>query len=175
MSPFSPKTSKPEGLTLIELIVVIVIIAILATIAVPGFGEMIKNNRVSSQNNELVSIITFARSEAIRRSTDVTIAIDPTSDGWVAMVFVGPDDTGPTLRETSNARVSLTNSAEGNLVTFNSRGYIKRANDLDGTFFDSETVSIRLEHVGCNGSRQARLMELLPTGQISSKSEGCKL
>jgi type IV fimbrial biogenesis protein FimT len=67
-----------NGFSLIELIVTTLLISIFAMIALPGFAELIKNERLVAQNNDLISDISFARGEAMRMGSRVTIC--PTVD-----------------------------------------------------------------------------------------------
>jgi len=64
---------KQQGFTLIEMIVTVSIAAILASIAVPSFTKMIERNRVSSGTNEFLSALILARSEAVKRSENISI------------------------------------------------------------------------------------------------------
>ena len=62
-----------RGFTLVELLVILTISAILVAMAVPAFQAMIQSNRISGAANSLLSSMDLARSEAIRRSANVTV------------------------------------------------------------------------------------------------------
>lgn len=66
------------GFTLIELLVTISVVAILLAVAVPSFRTVLQNNRMTTQVNELLSDINFARSEAIKRRSNITICSSTT-------------------------------------------------------------------------------------------------
>ena len=154
------------GFTLLELLIVIALIGILATIAGPNFQEMLKRNAVVSQNNELVALINTAKSEAVRRSTEVTISIDrPGENTWIASLL-DPENTDKSLRQTSNPKVRLA-GATG--FTFNSRGYL-RADGDSGSESLGTAVNLSLTHVNCTSPGQHRTITILPTGQIAGRS-----
>lgn len=71
--------NQGRGFTLIELLVAISVLVILATVAVPSFTTLIRNNRAASEANQVLSVLTLARSEAVRRNRHVTVC--PSSDG----------------------------------------------------------------------------------------------
>lgn len=95
---------KNNGFTVIELMLTIAVIAVVATLAIPSFQTMIMNNRLSSQVNEITSLVSFARSEASKRP-DARITLCPSNDGatcsggapwetgWIAMLDVDGDQT----------------------------------------------------------------------------------
>ncbi len=75
---------RQRGFTIIELMVTIAIAAILISIAVPSFQDSIRRNRVAAATGNLVSAISAARAEAIRRATVVTIC--PSTNGTACTV-----------------------------------------------------------------------------------------
>lgn len=77
-----------NGFTLIELIVTVAIVAVLASLAGPSFREYIASQRIKNASFDLVSALSFTRSEAIKRNAAVTVATGSTSSpknwaqGW---------------------------------------------------------------------------------------------
>jgi type IV fimbrial biogenesis protein FimT len=69
-----------RGFTLIELMITLAVAAILLTVAVPNFRELIERNRVSSHTNLMVGALQLARSEAIKRGSNLVI-LCKSSDG----------------------------------------------------------------------------------------------
>jgi type IV fimbrial biogenesis protein FimT len=63
---------KHRGFTLLELMIALTILAILTALAVPSFTSLNNRSRLTSQANELLSGIQFARAEAIRANSRVT-------------------------------------------------------------------------------------------------------
>jgi type IV fimbrial biogenesis protein FimT len=83
--PYKPITSL--GLTLPELVMTVCISVILAGIAIPSFIDVITNNRTATIANQLITALAYARSEAIKRGSQVTIKHKGTTarvwdDGW---------------------------------------------------------------------------------------------
>ena len=86
-----------RGFTLIELIVVLTIAAIMSAIAAPSFADMIRDHRLTTQANLILSELYYARTEAIRRGVQVSIRRTSGSDriwtsGW--QVFADVDGDG---------------------------------------------------------------------------------
>lgn len=59
------------GFTITELLIVITIVGVLATIALPSFKSLTESQRVRNASYELHTILSLARSEAIKRNNDV--------------------------------------------------------------------------------------------------------
>lgn len=69
-----------RGFTLIELMVTIAIAGVLSAIAAPALMSMIQTQRVKTATFDLYAALTYARSEAIKRNSVVTIT--PRSGGF---------------------------------------------------------------------------------------------
>lgn len=67
------------GFTLIELMVVVALVAILATLAIPSWTQMRTRNAIRTAVNDFNASLQFARSEAVRINTPVTLC--PSDDG----------------------------------------------------------------------------------------------
>lgn len=128
------------GFTLIELMIAISMSIVILTFAVPSFSSFIKNGRVTTYTNTLVTDVNFARQEAVTRGEKVILcrsanptAASPTcggnannwSSGW--LVFVNTDanttydaGTDTLLRATAKVAGSITiktnNTSNANLV-----------------------------------------------------------
>ena len=105
----APISLEPRGFTLIELLVTISIAVILLTVAAPSFITFLQNNRLSTQTTELVTALQYAKSEAIKRNTIVSVCpvagattvctggATAWSNGWTVMTDPNNDcvqDTG---------------------------------------------------------------------------------
>ncbi|HRJ52612.1 MAG TPA: GspH/FimT family pseudopilin [Candidatus Thiothrix moscowensis] len=82
-----------QGMTLVELMVTIAIVAILATVAAPSLSSMMENNRLNAINNQMVSAVHYARSEAVKRAFPVTMCARE-ADGSCATATTAATGTG---------------------------------------------------------------------------------
>jgi len=132
-----------RGFTLIELMVTLAVAAILLTVAIPSFTEMIKNNRLTTEINELVTVLNFGRTEAIKRGIDVTVCKSNTGtscagnwqNGWIAFVDLDDDgvvDAGETiLRVHPSLAAGNTLTYPKNRISYSAQGF---AINFAGTF-----------------------------------------
>jgi type IV fimbrial biogenesis protein FimT len=74
--PMPNHTRSPRrlsGFTLLELLVTMFVAAIILGVAVPSFRTMTASNRITTQTNDLIGAVNFARSQAITRNGNVTL------------------------------------------------------------------------------------------------------
>lgn len=139
-----------KGFTLIELMVAISLALIILSYGVPSFSSFIKNGRVTTLTNNLVTDINYARSEAVTRGASVILcrsgnasAENPTCGGsnynWTSgwLIFVSGDanntydeGTDTLLRAASRSPGSvniISNETSNTNVTYKADGAIDMA------------------------------------------------
>lgn len=102
---------KSRGYTLVELLTVVLVIGILLTLAIPAYHAWMSRNRTMTQVNQLVGVINFARSEAIKRQMTITVCATDDGEkcgtawekGW--MVFVDKQNTGQMAEGDTKLRI----------------------------------------------------------------------
>ncbi len=70
------------GFTLVELLVTLVVASVLATLAVPAYQELIRDTRMTTQINDFVAALHYARSESVKRGSNVNIDALSASTNW---------------------------------------------------------------------------------------------
>lgn len=126
---------KTKGFTVIEAVVTVALIGVLAAIALPSFREFIAARSVSAHVSDFSATLRLARTEAIKRGTNVVVcrtnnpdAASPTcassgsdwSTGWLVMVDRGGSgdvlirvqqaysNSGGITRNSGNNKITLT-------------------------------------------------------------------
>jgi type IV fimbrial biogenesis protein FimT len=135
----SVKNYAFSGFTLIELITTLVIAAILMTLAAPSFSNFVKNNRLTTQANELLADLAFARSEGVKQGANITVCKSTDgltcdagaawNDGWIVITAAGQVLRAHEALSGQNTMVGTANSAPGltDRIVYDRTG---RANNL---------------------------------------------
>lgn len=146
-----------SGFTLIELVVSIAVMAVLATLAVPSFQRFVEAQRLRTSAFGLVSDLTLARSEAVKRGTPVELI--PVGGDWAGGWQVQVVSTSEVIgsQKTAGTGISLTSSAAS--IRFNRNGQV------------DVTESIRLALSDSFDGR--RCVSLDPSGRPKSTKVAC--
>jgi len=148
--PYVRIARKSAAFTLVELMVTLAIIGILATWAVPAIRSMFMNNSMVSATNGLMADLIYARSEAVKRNSAVSICpssnqtscILPTSassdnwsTGWIIFTDLNKDNTvdpGDTVLRLGDASSGIT------ITAYNDQAATTTA--TNGLIFSSEGI-----------------------------------
>lgn len=110
-----------RGFTLTEIMMVIAILGILTAFALPSFRQYVANQRVKSASFDLISTLSFARSEAVKRNA--TVDITPASGGWTNGWTISTGTT--TLRSYSSYNgVTMSDSASVTKLSYGVDGRV---------------------------------------------------
>lgn len=164
------------GFTLLELMVVVTIAAILLIWGVASFRGVIANNYSLKLSSEFNRAVNYARSEAVKRSTPVSMCVANSgltacggggwSNGWLIFSDVSGDGSynsaSDTLLETyqpDSGQEIVT--APSSVITFNSMGAITTGSG-----------AYRVSATGCTGSN-AYITTISAAGLITSQVTTC--
>lgn len=188
--------NRDSGFTLVELLMTIVVLTILLATGVPAFKDFIKNNRVTAAANDLVSAIQHARSEALKRGTNVVVCAskdmatctgkDTWAEGWI--VFSDLDlnntpDVGVSLPlcEATEDCIMLTSKglSQGSTLTTTAKSLCFLPTGMSGTHLpdtcsrdNTDEVEFTIKAKDCEKT-QARKILITQHGHTSVTKVGC--
>lgn len=142
---------KSSGFTLVELMIVIALIALIAGFAVPQFGRMIDSNRITSTTNSIVGLLSFSRSEAVRRGARVTV----TAASDTLVTTLTSDNSVIRQIEAASGSIDISDAA----VTFRANGLTTSGADV--------TITV------CAGDADGRAITVAPGGRVDSAAFNC--
>ena len=174
-----PINKRIKGYTLIELLVVTSILGILLSLAVPAFQDTVERASTNSQIKVMLSALNLARSEAIKRGTDVVICASPDgidcdagtwSEGWMVFADANGDadgdsgsvDGGDTIirvYEQLGANTTLTYTTD--MMAYNSLGF--------GVIGGTQTFVLC---PGSGNANNARSIVIAPSGRGHREEDG---
>lgn len=184
-------TARQAGVTLIELLVVMVIVAILMSIGIPSYRYITTDNRMSTEANQLLGDLQFARSEAVREGQSITVCVasstNPTSPtcaasgtttwekGWIVFSDINGDQTidagDPVLRIENTFIGGDTFGSSNNVsaITFNRSGFVNQlgASQVKVTLKESTDSSA---YTRCLYLSQAGMLSVQTNAQNASCS-----
>ncbi len=155
--------ARAAGFTMVEMLMTMAIAIILLTIGVPSFRYVTNSNRIAGELNGLLGDLQFARAEAIKEGSNVTVCVSSNgtscsnSTAWQNGWIVYTNSTNTVWRVQSPFTSSDTFAASNNVsaVTFNRDGYaVGIANGTLITLHDSTDTSAwtRCLSIGLSGA-----------------------
>jgi type IV fimbrial biogenesis protein FimT len=178
-SKSSAGPNRASGFTLIELMIALSIVGILLAIAVPSFREAMMNVRISAQTNDLMTDLSVARSEAVKRSLPVLLCTSKDglacggswSDGWI--VFVDADNDAAVSNgdlvmksrpaaEGNNSIVATAGTDTLSAVSYRPTGLTGNKNVVKFSICDSRTAT-----------KSGREIEITVTGRAKATPVVC--
>ncbi len=176
---------RMTGVTLIEMMMVITVAAILMGIGVPSYRYVTTSNRVSTEVNDLLGDMQFARSEAIKEGQSVTVC--PSSNGtsclagtttwqqgWIVFSDVNgnaavnaPSDVVLRVQAAfTSAQDTFQSDNAVSAVTFNREGF---AVGLPATAAGYITLTL---HSTPNNSQWTRCLQIGMVGMLTTERVG---
>jgi len=130
-----------SGFTILELLITVALVSIVMAIAVPSMQSFTQNDRMTTNINALIGHLAYARSEAVKRSQQVSICASNDaascsggwSDGWIVYIDSDADNSFTAGEEIIKAQQALdggntlTATTIGSQVTYDNRGFVTAA------------------------------------------------
>lgn len=164
------KAREQAGFTLLELMITVAIAAILLTVGVPSFRSVIQNNRAAIQTNDLLSALSLARSEAVKRGAAVSVCPSATqsacsggtdwSVGWIVYL----EGTDPEVLRVWPAPAGIDTFTGPSSVRYRGTG------DVDNP--SGDIIKFTHKTAGCTGDL-AREINISVTGHATVTRNPC--
>jgi type IV fimbrial biogenesis protein FimT len=167
-----------SGFTLMELLTAIAMLSILMALATPSFRGFTSNNRITAVNNDLISALNLARSEATRRSTPVTIcaSTNGTSCGaatdWVSGWIVFQNAANAGVVASTDDVLQKWPAASGTVQFVTSYAYIQYQPTGTVTTGSPGPAVIDVSDPTCTGMHR-RHIQVSAGGMISTQLQKC--
>lgn len=169
---------KTAGFTMIELLVTVVIVGALTMIAVPGMTDLVRDARLSTQTDLLVSTLNTARLEAIRRRVPVTVCPTVAPNALVAscsgsvgdwakgMLIWDPAVPDDPLTAADDRILQRIQTKTGLTVTLSPTSASPTAVVFSGTLGSASRNTFTL----CITGRKEQQVEVWPSGHVSKQT-----
>lgn len=159
-----------RGFTLIELMITIAVLAVVIAIAAPSFTSVIQSNRTTALHHEILGALQLARSEAVKRRTDVIVCRSED----LADCDKGTDWTdGWLIREVGGDVVKVWDPVAGMALTGPDDGLIFRSSGMaSGVTEDEDDPDFTTTTSSCTAGTKYTI-KISVTGSATVKKPGC--
>lgn len=161
------RSTRNSGFTMIELMITVVVLAIIAAIAVPSFQTLVENNRITTQSNALLGALQLARSEAIKRGVNVSVAAEAGGfvNGWCVTTAANCGAAGEIRR--FGALQGTAVNASANIVQYSNRG--ERLNQANPPI----TIALRPTDCAAGDGDRVRTVTITLSGRAAITRGNC--
>lgn len=171
--------NRAQGMTLIELMTAMLVLAILMAIAIPSFRDFAADSRTSAVTTDLVTALNLARSEALRRSSNVVacasddLASCSNSNAWDGgfIVFLDRNGNGavdmnePILQTWSESQTDIEARGNAPSAVYNSMGMAVLPPG-------NANLTLVVKRTGCSGDR-AKQVQMSIMGSLQTTKVAC--
>ena len=161
-----------SGFSLIELMYAVVIGGIIMAVGFPLFSGFIKNSRLTTQTDDVLTSLHVARNEAVNRGHNIRILTLSGGTDWASgwQIRLDVDDDGTTDAEDTvlrnyDAIENATLVGDVSSVTFEPTGYL----DQD---FNAAPAAITLTASKCTAD-DIRVINIQLSGLVSFTKQAC--
>lgn len=149
--------SAQKGVSLIELIIGIAILGILLTAALPGYRVWIQNTQIRNAADSVLNGMQLARSEAVRRNTNVQLVFG-TGSSWTVSVPGTAEQIQTRTSGEGSANVTVTKTpAAATTITFNSLGRVVANADASASITQVD-LDVPISILPASESRELRIV-----------------
>lgn len=166
---------RQRGFTLLELMVTLAVAAIIVTVGIPGMRQLIQNNRAATSANNLVSAMQMARSEALKRGSNVTVCASSDGatctgtwpQGWIVATDTATANNAPSIGTVLQVWEGLSSGSQ--LTEGSGETFVR--------YFPSGLASgarsFSLQIPDCSGDH-GRNVNVSVTGRVSTEATACQ-
>ena len=164
--------NQQSGFSLIELMAAVVCGGILLAIGLPAFGNFIKNSRLTTQTNDVLTALHVARNEAVNRGHNVrVISINGDTDwafGWQIRLDVDNKndiDAEDIVLRSYDAIENATLVSTDSSIAYESTGFIDQE-------WNPNPIAITLTADSCTAT-DVRVINVQLSGLVSFVKQTC--
>jgi type IV fimbrial biogenesis protein FimT len=170
------KRRRQAGFTIIELMITLIVASVLLGIAVPNMRNFILGSRLTAQTNTLVAALQYARSEAVKRATTITVGPQGSTatatawdtNGWRVFIDTDADGVLDSGEVTLRAEAAVPSNSDYASVTVNTAPLTYRANGSASTALTATFCSNKYKSV-----KNARQVTVTAVGTVQTTESTC--